>query len=176
MSSYNEQKVFFLGAVALLIVLNPLLIAKVVVGMPVNKLSIYPVISSLDIGNPICYTQQSNGSTLDLSNLCLEDKNRTQLSHIDRNFLASYNNLLNVYQKAKTVITPDPEKDLQYPIKMAQAVCTALKNKVPLDKIETDQYRRITETEDPRNQKIALIESDIIDSLALKFYCPEFAK
>lgn len=176
MASYNVKQVFFLGAVALYIVLNPFLTAEVVIGISENKSSKYPVLSSLDTDNPICYIQQSNGSTLDLSKLCSEDETSSQLSQIDQNFLASYNNLLNVYQTAKTTVTPDTEKDPQYPIKMAQAVCSALKNKVPLDQIETDQYQKITETEDPRNQKIALIESDIIDSLAVKFYCPEFAK
>lgn len=176
MTSYNVKKVFFLGAIALYITLNPFLTAEVVISIPENTSSKYPLVSTLYTDNPICYIQQSNGSTLDLSQLCSEDENRTQLSQIDQNFLASYNNLLNAYQTAKITVTPDTEKEPQYPIKMAQAVCSALKNNVPLDQIETDQYQRITETEDPRNQKIALIESDIIDSLAVKFYCPEFAK
>lgn len=176
MASYNVKQVFFLGAVALYIVLNPFLAAEVVIGISENKSFKYPVVSSLDTNNPICYIQQSNGSTFDLSKLCSGDENRTQASQIEQKFLDSYDKLLNVYQNEKTIITPDTEKDPQYPIKMAQAVCSSLKNKVPLDQIKTDRYQNIIETEDPRNQKIALIESDIIDSLALKFYCPEFAK
>jgi len=175
-ASSNVKQVFFLGTVALYIALNPFLTAEVAISIPENTLSKYPVVSSLYTDSPICYIQQSNGSTFDLSRLCSEDENRRQVSQIEQKFLDSYNKLLNVYQNEQTIVTPDTEQDPQYPIKMAQAVCSALKNKVPLDWIKTDRYQNIIETEDPRNQKIALIESDIIDSLALKFYCPEFAK
>lgn len=173
----NIKKVFRLGAVALCIALDPLITAKVALGPSVNKASNkYPVVASLDTDNPICYIQESNGSTLDLSRLCGEHETRTQLSETDQKFLASYNNSLSAYQNAQTLVTPDAEKDLQSPIKTAQNVCSALKSKVPLDKIETEQYERIIQTEDIRNQKFALIEAEIIHSLATKFYCPEFAK
>jgi hypothetical protein len=139
----------------------------------VNK---YPLVSSLDTDNPICYIQESNGSTLDLSKLCGEHETTTQLSETDQKFLTSYNNSLSAYQNVQTLVTPDTEKNTESPIKLAQNVCSALKSQVPLAQIVTDQYQRIIETEDPRNQKFALIEAEIIDSLATKFYCPEFAK
>jgi hypothetical protein len=170
-------KVFRLGALALCIVLNPFITAEVTLGPPVDKASNkYPVVSSLDTDNPICYIQESNGSTLDLSQLCGEQEITTQLSETDQKFLASYNNSLSAYQNMQTLVTPDTEKSPESPIKLAQNVCSALKSQVPLAQIETDQYQRIIETEDPRNQKFALIEAEIIDSLATKFYCPEFAK
>lgn len=173
----NITKLFRLGAVALCIALDPFITAEVALGPQAYKASNkYPVVSSLDTDNPICYIQESNGSTLDLSKLCGEDETTTQLSETDQKFLASYNNSLSAYQNVQTLVTPNAEKDPQSPIKIAQGVCSALKSKVPLDKIETDQYERIIQTEDIRNQKFALIEAEIIDSLATKFYCPEFAK
>lgn len=170
-------KVFRLGAVALCIAIDPFITAEVALGPPVDKASNkYPVISSLNTDNPICYIQEANGSTLDLSKLCGEHEITTHLSETDQKFLASYNNSLSAYQNVQTLVTPDTEKNPESPIKLAQNVCSALKSQVPLAQIQTEQYQRIIETEDPRNQKFALIEAEIIESLATKFYCPEFAK
>lgn len=175
MANDTIQKIFCHWAVTFYIVLDSLVTTKVSIGIPVYKTSEYPAVSSLDIDNPICYIQQSNGLTLNLSDLCSQDETRNKLSLIDRQFLDSYNNLLGVYQNAQTFVTPDTAKK-QSPIKTAQGICSALQNKVSLEQIKTDRYQEIVATEDKRNHQIALAESEIVDSLALKFYCPEFAQ
>lgn len=170
------KKIFYLGTVAVWMALDSFITAELALGLSVNEFPNYPVVSSLDSDRPICYIQQADGSTWDLSKLCSEDETRTRLSQTDRKFLDTYNNLMANYHNSRTVVTPDAEKKPQSLVKIAQGVCSTLKNKVPLDRIEAEQYQRIIETEDPRNQKIALIQSDMINSLALKFYCPELAK
>lgn len=167
-------KVFSLSAV-LSATLFPFIYAEVALGPPSPKASKSPVVSRLDIDNPICYMQRANGSTVDLSNLCGAQAAGTNLSEKDQKFLDSYNNSLSAYQEAQVLVTPDAEKDPQSTIKIAQGVCSALKRKVSLDEIQKSHYERIIETEDPRRQKIAVIEAEIIDSLATKIYCPEFA-
>lgn len=169
-------KVFRLAAVALCVTLDPFITAEVAHSPSQSRSSMYPVVASLDTNNPVCYIQKANGSTMDLSRLCGKQGSGTTLSEIDQKFLDSYNKSFNSYQQVQVLVIPGAEKDPLSAIKKAQDVCSALKSKVPLDKIETDQYEKIIETEDPRNQKIALMESEIIDSLATKFYCPEFAK
>jgi Protein of unknown function (DUF732) len=170
------KKLFCLSAVVVCVALDSFITAEVAFGLSVNKSSEYPVVSSLDIGKPICYIQESNGSTLDLSNLCSDRQTKTQTSKLDRDFLSSYKNLLETYQNGQTLVSPDTDKVPTSPVAVARDVCSALQSKVPLKQIKAEQYKQIIETEDPRNQKTALVESDIIDSLAIKFYCPEFAQ
>ena len=155
--------------------LFPLIYAEVGLGPPAPKSSKSPVVSRLDTEAPICYMQRANGSTVDLSKLCGAQVEGTNLSEKDQKFLDSYNNLLSPYQEGQVLVTPNAEKDPQSTIKLAQGVCSALERKVSLDEIQKSQYDRIRETEDPRRQKIALIEAEIIDFLAPEFYCPEFA-
>ncbi|PSB32537.1 DUF732 domain-containing protein [Chlorogloea sp. CCALA 695] len=169
------KKLFCLSAVVVCVALDSTRTAEVAFGLSVNKSSEYPIVSSLDIGKPICYIQESNGSTLDLSNLCSDRQTKTQLSKLDRDFLDSYNNSLEIYQNERTLVSPDTD-EAPNPIAVARGVCSALQSKVPLEQIKTEQYEKIIETKDPRNQKTALAESDIIDSLAIKFYCPKFAQ
>lgn len=175
MASNNIHKVFCHCAVVLYAIADLCLTTNASIGFPVYKSFEYPVVP-LDTDSPICYIQQSNGSTLNLSQLCSQDESRTRLSPIDRQFLASYNKSLSVYQNAQTFVAPDIAKNQQSPIETAQAVCSALKSNVPLAQIMNEQYQRVLATEDKRNQQLALAESEIIDSLAVKFYCPEFAK
>ncbi|MBA2747471.1 MAG: hypothetical protein H0U45_01740 [Tatlockia sp.] len=73
------------------------------------------------------------------------------------------------------MVSPDTDEAPKSPIAVARGVCSALQSKVPLQ-IKTEQYEKIIKTKDPRNQTTALAESDIINSLAIKFYCPEFAQ
>lgn len=170
------KKLFTLGAVAVCVAQSSFVATDIAFGISINESPTYPVVANLYTNNPICYIQQANGSTLDLSQLCTEDGTRTRLSPIDRQFLESYNNSLDAYQNQRTLITPDAEDDPLSPIKVAQGVCSALNNRVSLDQIEKEQYQKITVTEDRRNQDIAMIESKIINSLAVKFYCPQFAQ
>lgn len=170
------KKLFCLSAVVVCVALDSFRTAEVAFGLSVNKSSEYPVVSSLGANKPICYIQESNGSTLDLSNLCSDRQTKTQLSKLDRDFLNSYNNSLEVYQNGRTLVSPDTDKAPNSPIAVARGVCSALQSKVPLERIKTEQYEKIIGTEDPRTQKTALAESDIINSLAIKFYCPEFAQ
>lgn len=169
------KKLFCLSAVVVCVALDSFRTAEVAFGLSVSKSSEYLVVSSLDISKPICYIQKSNGSTLDLSNLCSDRQTKEQLSKLDRDFLDSYNNSLEIYQNELTLVSPDNDKVLN-PIAVARDVCSALQSKVPLEQIKAEQYKQIIETEDLRNQKTALAASDIIDSLAIKFYCPEFAQ
>lgn len=176
MASNNIHKLLCHCAVVFYAIADLCLNTRVSVSFPVYKSLEYPEVSNLDTDNPICYIQQSNGSTLNLSKLCSQDESRTRLSPIDRQFLASYNQSLAVYQNAQSFVAPDTAKNRQSPIETAQAVCSALKSNVPLAQIMNDQYQRILATEDKRNQQLALTQSEIIDTLAVKFYCPEFAK
>ncbi len=171
----SVKKLFTLGAVAVCVAQSSFVATDIAFGISVNESPNYPV-ANLDTNNPICYIQQANGSTLDLSQLCTEDGTKTLLSPTDRKFLESYNNLLDAYQNQRTLITPDAEDDPLSSIKVAQGVCSALNNQVSLDQIKKEQYQKITVTEDRRNQDIAMIESEIINSLAVKFYCPQFAQ
>ena len=169
------KKLFCLSAVVVCVVVDSTRTAEVAFGLSVNKSSEYPIVSSLDIGKPICYIQKSNGSTLDLSNLCSDRQTKTSLSKLDRDFLDSYSNSLEIYQNERTFVSPDTD-ETPNPIAVARGVCSALQNKVSLEQIKTEQYEKIIETEDPREQPTALVESDIINFLAIKFYCPEFAQ
>ncbi|KJH72155.1 DUF732 domain-containing protein [Aliterella atlantica] len=176
MASNNIQKVFCHCVVAFYTVVGSGLTTQVAFSLPVDKTLEYPV-SSLDADNPICYIQQSNGSTLDLSQLCSQDGTKTRLSLIDRQFLDTYNNSLNAYQKQRNLVTPDAARlDPLSPIQVAQDICSALNNQVPIEQIQEQQYQNISATEDRRNQNIALIESDMLNSLAIKFYCPQFTQ
>ncbi len=169
------KKLFCVSAVAACVAVDYFTTTRVALGVSVNKLSEYPVVLSLDINQPICYIQKSNGSTIDLSNLCRNRETETQLSKIDRNFLNSYNKLLNTYQSDRTLVSPSANNSPS-PMETGRGVCSALKNKTPLEQIRIEQYEKIAQTEDPRNQKIAVVKADIIYGLALRFYCPEFAK
>lgn len=177
MASNNIQKIFCDRAVAFYTVVGSCLTTQIAFSLPTDKTLEYPLVSSLNADNPICYIQQSNGSTLDLSQLCNHDGTRTQLSSTDRQFLDSYNNSLNAYQNQRTLVTPDAARlDPFSPIEAAQGICSALNNQVPLEQIQQQQYQQISATEDRRNQNIALLESDMLNSLAVKFYCPQFAQ
>lgn len=172
----SVKKLFALGAVAVYVAQSSFVATDMAFGVSINESPDYPVVANLTTNNPICYIQQASGSTLDLSRLCSKNGTKTLLSLTDRKFLESYNNLLDAYQNQRTLVTPDTEQDPLSPIKVAQGVCSALNKQVPLDQIEKEQYQKITATEDRRNQDIAVIESDIINSLAVKFYCPQFAQ
>ncbi len=169
------KKLFYLSAVVVCVALDPTKTAEVAFGISVNKSSEYPIVSSSDIGKPICYIQKSNGSTLDLSILCSDRQTKTSLSKLDRDFLDSYNNSLEIYENERTFVSPDTD-EAPNPVAVARGVCSALQNKVSLEQIKTEQYDKIIRTEDQRDQTTALVESDIINSLAIKFYCPQFAQ
>jgi hypothetical protein len=103
-----------------------------------NLKSEYPIVSSLDIGKPICYIQESNGSTLDLSNLCSNRQTKAKLSKLDRENLDNYNNSLEIYQNERSLVSPDTDRAPKSPIAVARGICSALQRKVPLQ-IKTEQ-------------------------------------
>lgn len=172
----NNAKVLRLAATVLSITVVPFISAEVVYNPSSSKSSMYPVVASLDINNPICYMQKANGATLNLSSLCGEHLSKKPLSEIDQKFIESYKNSMSSYQEAQALVIRRTEKDPQSTIKMAQGVCMALNEKMSFTTIRKNQYDTIVKSVTARSQEIALIEAQIIESLAPQFYCPKLAK
>jgi hypothetical protein len=139
-------------------------VSKLIASCTVGAFCVQLAALSQPMMNPedsICYMQTADGRTLNLSNLC--GGRRTvatpALSGTDQQFLAEYQNFLsrriNTSPLVRTALA-QAQQSPQSVVERARGVCSSIQAGIPDSTVEQT------------------IDADLINTMALEYYCPEF--
>lgn len=114
-------------------------------------------LAAIDLEESICYMHTRDGQVVNLNKLCTGKD--TPISLTDQRFLEKYQSLLrrrlSVSPAVQTALV-QTQQNPQAAVQRAQAICTAIRTGQPQAQPPTE-----------------LIDADIFDTIAPKYYCPE---
>ena len=119
-----------------------------------------------------CYLTTESGSTVDFSqtSLCGAQKSAPKAPiNTDEAFLAEYKRQVMQYAGVRDSLLANAEQSPQVSSLQAQKVCSDLKSGLSLDEIKQKQ---VTETV----EQSSIVNAQIINNLATKYYCPNASK
>lgn len=118
----------------------------------------------------LCFMTTHSGQVVDLSeSLCGASKSLNKDSaNSDQAFIQDYEKKLSEYPDVRDNLLLDNQQSPESNIRRAKDVCNALRSGLSMDDIQ--------EKQDEENiEKSSVVNAEIIDSLATKYYCPEFS-
>lgn len=156
-----------------------LMSASVAFSHPLSPSFNYPSVLGADNNNLICYMQTANGLTLDLISLCgkpMPGKTLSKLTENEQTFVDSYKKSISADPETQALLLlPRIEREPQSAVQQAQNVCRALKGEISFNDVRRAQSEMAAKSGDANSQQTVSAEAAIINSLAPKFFCPEFA-
>jgi hypothetical protein len=140
-------------------------VSKLIASCVVSAFCVQLPALSQPVMNPedsICYMQTSNGRTLNLSNLCSGRRTvaTPALSGTDQQFLAEYQNFLGRRMNTSPLVRTALVQAQQSPqsiVDRARGVCSSIQAGIS-----------------PESTAEQAIDADLINTMALEHYCPEF--
>lgn len=116
-----------------------------------------------------CFLTTASGKVIDLSNaFCHSQQSQISSTKKDEAFVEEYKNQAMKYDDLRDNLIGNIESSAQEKIERAKGVCADLKAGISLDEIAEDLYKDST--------RASRINALIINSLAIKIYCPSMDK
>lgn len=135
-------------------------------------ISVYAPANSQQRPDYACFLTTESGRTVDFSqtSLCGAQKSTPKVpANIDQAFLAEYKRNAMQYAEVRDNLLANAEQSPQISSLQAQKVCSDLKSGLSLAEINQKQATETVE-------QTSLINAEIVNNLATKYYCPNLSK
>lgn len=118
----------------------------------------------------LCFFTSSSGKVIDLTkSFCAAAKPKVEDGdNKDKAFIEAYKQQVSAYPEVRDNLLASMEQSPQTNIEQAKSVCNQLKAGLSFEDIQKTQTE---EDSEPAN----IVNANIIDDLAIKYYCPEMS-